>query len=170
MISPRTLGIVLAAAAAVACGGPADQSPASAGPASETGAPAVAPARLQRVTPILVVEAIEPVLPFWEALGFAQASPSWVDGKLVFVSMAKDGLELHYHTKADMEVSIPAAADMLADTTSLVYLTVDNLDRIVAGLGDAEVVIPRRRTAWGADEIYVKEPGGNVIAFAAFGR
>jgi hypothetical protein len=169
MISPRILGIVLAAAAAVACGGPAEQSgPAGAG--QPAGGPAVAPATLQRVTPILVVDAIEPALPFWEALGFAQASPSWVDGKLNFVSLAKDGLELHYHTKADLEGTIPAAAGMLADTTSLVYLTVDDLDRVVAGLGDAEVVIPRRRTAWGADEIYVREPGGNVIAFAAYGR
>jgi len=172
MVSSRVLGLVLVAAVMTACGGPSEQ----AGPAGAAGssaavtAPPVTPATVQRVTPILAVESIEPVMPFWEGLGFTPVSPTWVDDTLVFVAFAKDGLEVHYQTRAHIEGNIPAATEALADTTSLVYVTVDNLDLILAGLGDAEVVIPRRRTSWGSDEIYVREPGGNIIAFAAFGR
>ncbi len=171
MLSSKRLIVVLMAGAAMACGAPTEGPGGGAPPdAAGSATVAVTPATLQRVTPILAVEAIEPVLPFWEALGFSQASPNWVDGKLIFVSIAKDGLEIHYHSKANLQANMAEAAALMADTTSLVYLTVDNLDRVVAGLGDAEVVIPRRRTEWGADEIYVREPGGNVIAFAAYGR
>jgi len=170
MTSSRLLKVLIVAGAAVACGGPAEQAgPGAAG--SPAGSAAVAASTtVQRITPVLVVDAIEPSLPFWEALGFTVSSPTWIDDKLIFAGVSKDGLDLHYHTRANLERNAAETADMLTDTTSLVYVTVANLDPIIAGLGDAEVVIPRRRTNWGSDEIYVREPGGNIVAFAAFGR
>jgi len=126
-------------------------------------------ARLERLTPILVVDSVEPVAPFWEALGFRATSPSRVDGKLVFMAFVKEGYSIHYTTVARIEHDIPGTGEMLAGSTSLLYLTVDDLDTVIAALGDAEVLIPRRRTPWGADEIYVKGPGGHIIGFAKFG-
>lgn len=32
-----------------------------------------------------------------------------------------------------------------------------------------EVVVPRRSTFYGAEEVFVREPGGNVVGFAEFG-
>ena len=32
------------------------------------------------------------------------------------------------------------------------------------------LLVPRRRTFYGADEIFVREPGGNVVGFAQFGE
>jgi len=163
----KAFAVVLVAGVA-GCGGPGGQS----GPGSSgaPGAPVGTPATVQRITPILAVDAIEPSLPFWEALGFTVNSPTWVDDKLIFAGLSKDGLDIHYQTKAHIEGNIPEAADVLGNTTALVYITVDSLDAIMAGLGDAEVVIPRRRTSWGSDEVYVREPGGNLVAFAAYGR
>jgi hypothetical protein len=36
-------------------------------------------------------------------------------------------------------------------------------------LEGAPVVKPRHQTFYGSTEIYVKEPGGNTVGFAAFG-
>jgi len=169
MTSSKLLKILVVAGTAVACGGPAEQAASGSGaPAGST--PVVSAATVQRVTPILVVDDIERSLPFWEALGFTVSSPTWIDDKLVFAGVSKDGLDVHYQTKANLERNAPETVQSLTATTSLVYVTVASLEPVIAGLGDAEVVIPRRRTSWGADEIYVREPGGNIVAFAAYGR
>jgi hypothetical protein len=61
----------------------------------------VSPVQVRKLSPVLIVEAVEPCLPFWtERLGFAK------------------------------------------------------------------VVVPRRQTFYGADEIGVREPGGNVVLLA----
>jgi uncharacterized glyoxalase superfamily protein PhnB len=128
-------------------------------------------ATLRRLTPILSVESIEPVVPFWMALGWEPLNPMEVDGRIAFIAFRKDGQEIHYQTVAHIEEQIPGASDMLTGSTALLYLTVDDLDLVINALGsDVPVVIPRRSTPWGADEIYVREPGGHLIGFAKFGR
>ncbi len=135
-----------------------------------TPANAAQEAGLLRLTPLLSVEAIEPVIPFWTALGWEVLNPLEIDGRLAFAALRKDGQEIHYQTVAYIETQIAGATQMLAGSTALLYLTVDDLDAVIRSLGaNAEVVIPRRRTDWGADEIYVKEPGGHLIGFAKFG-
>lgn len=127
-------------------------------------------AEVQRVTPILAVDEIEPVVNFWRALGFEARSPNEQNGKLVFMAFAKDGLAIHYQTVTHIQSTVPEATEMLTGSTSLVYIAVDDLDAIIRALpADTEIVIPRRQTAWGADEIYVREPGGHLIGFAEFG-
>lgn len=135
--------------------------------AVETGAQE---AVLERLTPILAVESIEPVVSFWEDLGFRATNPNRVDGKLIFIAFVKEGYQVHYQTLARLERDLPGAAEMLSGSTSMLYLTVSDLDAVIAVLGEAEVVIPRRTTPWGSDEIYVKEPGGHLVAFAEFSR
>jgi uncharacterized glyoxalase superfamily protein PhnB len=125
---------------------------------------------LQRLTPVLAVDEIEPVVPFWEALGFEATSQNRADGKLIFMAFEKDGYQVHYQTVSRIERDIPGLAEVLSGSTSMLYLAVEDLDAVIEALGDAEVVLPRRQTRWGADEIYVKEPGGHLIGFAEFGR
>lgn len=154
MISSKAVKVALVAGFTVACMFPAESQQR---------------VNVERMTPILVVDSIEPVLLFWEALGFEPINPSRVDGNLIFIAFAKDGHEVHYQTLAHIEQQIPEATEMLSGSTSLLYLTVDDLDAVITALGAVEVVIPRRQTPWGADEIYVKEPGGHIIGFAQFG-
>ena len=40
---------------------------------------------------------------------------------------------------------------------------VESVERALSGVG---VVVPRRKTFYGMDEIGVKEPGGHVVMFA----
>jgi uncharacterized glyoxalase superfamily protein PhnB len=174
MSLPNLLTAVLLASASLACGNDTvESSPAQEPPGAQvpvTAEPSSPMATVQRVTPILAVEAIEPVVPFWEALGFTTSNPNYTDGKLVFLEFNKDGFQVHYQTLERIERNTPAAAEALRGSAALVYVTVDDLDGIVERLGGTAIVVPRQRTAWGSDEIYVREPAGHIIGFSAFGN
>lgn len=125
---------------------------------------------IRKITPILYVEAIEPLLPFWtERLGFAAGTQVPEGDRLGFVILERDGLEVMMQTRASVKADVPALADTPMSGTIL-FLEVDALDPIIEALGDdADVVVPRRTTFYGADELFIREPGGNLVGFAAFG-
>ena len=41
-----------------------------------------------------------------------------------------------------------------------------DLDAVVDAVAGLELVVPRRRTFYGMDEVGVREPGGRVVVFA----
>ncbi|MBX3134449.1 MAG: hypothetical protein KF689_13795 [Gemmatimonadaceae bacterium] len=120
---------------------------------------------LKRISPVLLVDAIEPCLPFWDALGFEKMADVPHGGRLGFVILEKSGLEVMYQTRESVAADIPALADAPGGGTFL-FLEVMDLDATIEAIGDAPVVFPRRKTFYGMDEICVREPGGNVITFA----
>lgn len=123
---------------------------------------------IKKVTPILYVEAIEPVLPFWtERLGFAKTTEVPEGDRLGFVILEKDGLEVMYQTRASVAADVPSLADMPMGG-SILFIEVDALDAVIEALEGIEPVVPRRRTFYGADEVFVREPAGNMVGFAAF--
>ena len=66
---------------------------------------------MKKLTPILFVDAIEPCLPFWtERLGFTKATEVPHDGRLGFVILVKDGLELMYQTWDSAAADVSGAA------------------------------------------------------------
>lgn len=127
---------------------------------------------LEKMTPILYVDAIEPVLPFWtERLGFRVTGEVPEGDRLGFVMMARDGVELMIQTRESIENDVPALADTPMGGTIL-FIQVPDLSAIEAALDgaeDIELLVPRRTTFYGADEIFIREPGGNVVGFAEFG-
>ena len=125
--------------------------------------------KLQRLTPVLVVDAIEPALAFWmDRLDFQKTAEVPHDGRLGFVILERDGVQIMYQTRASAAADVPPLADTPARGTFL-FLEVDDLDAIAGILTDVKPVVPRRRTFYGADELIVREPGGNVVTFAQFG-
>ena len=85
--------------------------------------------------------------------------------KLGFVILVKDGLEVMYQSKASVQGDIPALAASPMGGTFL-FMEVSDLNAVIAQLGNAPQVFPRRKTFYGMDEIGVREPGGNAITFA----
>lgn len=125
-------------------------------------------AMLRKLTPILYVEAIEPVLPFWtERLGFEITGQVPEGDRLGFVMMQRDGVEVMLQTRSSVEADAPALADTPMGGAML-FIEVRDLDSIVDALEGAEILVPRRTTFYGADEIFVREPGGNIVGFAEF--
>lgn len=123
--------------------------------------------KMVQLAPVMVVEEIELCLPFWtERLGFAKAAEVPEGTKLGFVMLVKDGVTVMYQTRASVAQDVPALANEASH--SFLFITVNGIDEIMQKLGDVPVVIPLRKTFYGAKEIGVREPGGNVITFAEF--
>ncbi len=120
---------------------------------------------LKRITPILLVDEIEPCLPFWERLGFEKTAEVPHGDRLGFAILEKSGLEIMYQTRASVREDLPVLGDPPLQGTFL-FLEVMDLDATIEDLGDAPVLFPRRRTFYGMDEIGVREPGGNAVTFA----
>ena len=129
--------------------------------------------RMQKLTPVLIVDAVEPCLSFWtEKLGFTlENHVPGDDGRLVFASASKDGVEVMYQTKASVIAEDPSQSAELSGRSIALFITVPSLadlDATERGLAGAPVVKPRHKTFYGSTEFYVREPGGNVVGFAAF--
>ncbi len=123
---------------------------------------------MKKLTPILTVDAIEPSLPFWvDTLGFTKTVEVPHGDALGFVILEKDGREVMLQTVASMKADVPAVVPRPGG--SILFLEIEDLSAIEAVVGDYETVVPRRKTFYGAEEIFVREPGGNVIGFAQFG-
>jgi hypothetical protein len=120
---------------------------------------------LKRISPVLIVDEIEPCISFWEALGFDKTAEVPHGDRLGFVILEKSGLEVMYQTRASVAADLPALADAPGGGTFL-FLEVMNLDATIEAIEGAPIVFPRRKTFYGMDEIGVREPGGNAITFA----
>jgi len=125
---------------------------------------------LRQLTPVLIVEAVEPCLKFWaDRLGFEVTNQvPGPDGKLIFASVQKAGIEIMYQTRASVISEQPGSAGELMGHSVALFITVGDLDTVVKALEGAPVVKPRHETFYGSTEIYVREPGGNTVGFAQF--
>lgn len=120
---------------------------------------------IKRITPVLIVDEIEPCIPFWEAIGFDRGPEVPHGDKLGFIILEKAGLEIMYQTRASVADDIAALANTPMKGVHL-FIEVMDLDAVIDGLGNAPVIFPRRKTFYGMDEIGVREPGGNAVTFA----
>jgi hypothetical protein len=119
---------------------------------------------MQSLTPILIVDAIEPCLGFWEKLGF-EVTVKVPDGEVLgFVILNSGPVEVMYQTRASAAKDVPAMADF--PSSSILYIHVTNIDEVIAAVVGAPVLIPKRTTFYGATEYAVREPGGNAVSFS----
>lgn len=126
--------------------------------------------QLQHITPVLIVDRVEPCLTFWvDRFGFAvENQVPGPDGQLIFASAKKDGLEVMYQTRASVIAENPDGAGELDGHSIALFITVSDIDLVERAVAGAPVVKPRHTTFYGSTEIYVREPGGNTVGFASF--
>jgi uncharacterized glyoxalase superfamily protein PhnB len=138
--------------------------------AESTGASGRLSASLKQLTPVLIVESVEPCIKFWvDRLGFAVTNQvPGPDGKLIFASVQLGSVEIMYQTRASVMDERPGAAGDLMGHSVALFITVDDLDQVAKALVGAPMVKPRHKTFYGSIEIYVREPGGNTVGFAQF--
>lgn len=130
------------------------------------------PPVLTHLTPVMIVDAVEPCLAFWTGrLGFTKENEvPGPDGTLIFASARSGAVEVMYQTRASVVAEDPAQAGALNGHSIALFITVPDLDAVERALAGAPVVKPRHKTFYGSEEIYVKEPGGNTVGFAQFGQ
>jgi len=122
---------------------------------------------MKNVTPVMIVEEIEPCVRFWtERMGFSVAAEVPEGNKLGFVILAKDGVQLMYQSWASVKKDVPALAAGDFRPGINLYFAVDNIDDVESRLRDVQKVIPRRETFYGATEVGVRDPAGYVMCFS----
>jgi len=129
---------------------------------------------IEKATPIIVVDAVEPCLPFWtEKLGFEVTVTVPHEDRTGFAILQKGDVELMYQSRASVDADLGASGapktlgNELADSTTTLFIEVERLDDVLAMFGDVSVVVPRRQTFYGMDEVFVRPPCGTLVGFAA---
>jgi len=130
------------------------------------------PVHLERLSPVLIVDAVEPCIRFWaDRLGFTiENTVPAPDGRLAFASVKSGAIEIMYQTRASVLAEAPDTADDLRGHSTALFITVDNLDDVEKAMAGTPVVKPRHKTFYGSLEMYVREPGGNTVGFAQFAQ
>lgn len=126
-----------------------------------------APLTVQKLTPVLVVDAIESCLSFWvDRLGFEKTVEVPEGNALGFVILVKDGIEVMYQSRESVRNDVGDVIGQSARSSTGLFIEVNDIDAIARATAGMEIVVPRRRTAYGMDEIGVREPGGSLVLFA----
>jgi uncharacterized glyoxalase superfamily protein PhnB len=121
---------------------------------------------MKQITTNLIVERIEDCLPFWvDRLGFARTVEVAEGDRLGFVILKHGDVEVMLQSRASMKKDIAPLADDPYRT--FLYVHVADLDPIRSALSGWPPIIPERTTFYGAREIIVRDPVGNVVIFSA---
>src|SRR5215470_6367922 len=125
---------------------------------------------IKKLAPVLFVEKIEPVLPFWtEHLGFLKTVEVPEGNHLGFVILQQGTTEVMYQTYASAEKDLPAVAQDIRKGPTFLFIEVDDLNALKPALASADVYLPERTTFYGSREIGIKDPAGHFLTFAEFG-
>ena len=131
---------------------------------------------MKKITPILVVDRIEPSLDLWvHRLGFEKTVEVPEGDRLGFAILSRDSLEVMYQTRASIEKEIekdglPEGMRPPSSAGSVLYFEVDDLEDIRKKVSGLDVLLPYRETFYGAKELWLREPGGHIIGFAQMGQ
>jgi uncharacterized glyoxalase superfamily protein PhnB len=127
--------------------------------------------QIQKSTPVLFVESIEPSLPFWqERLGFDRPTEVPDGDRLAFVILTNGIVEVMYQTIAALKNDSAKHAVNFHNDRTFLFIEVADVEAIEKSLHGFEIVMPRRETFYGATEIGYREPGGHFVTFAQFKR
>ncbi len=126
---------------------------------------------MRKLTPIIVVDSLEDALPFWtDRLAFEVTVTVPHEDRLGFAILERGDVQIMYQSRDSVAADLPPLADEVAGQTAVLFVEVDALDELDAAgdaLEGADVIVPRRSTFYGMDEIFVRAPCGTVVGFAA---
>ena len=80
--------------------------------------------------------------------------------------IAKDSVEVMYQTHESVEKDAPGLVSHDRGHGAALFIEVSDVESVQQALAGVDVVVPRRKTFYGMDEIGVKEPGGHIVVFA----
>ena len=123
---------------------------------------------LRKITAVLPVAAIEPSLPFWEAVGLTRTVEVPHGDALGFVILVGRDLEVMLQTHASIADDMPSLAEAARQGPTFLFIEVDDIGAIEQALAGRELAFPRRTTFYGATEVGYREPGGHFVTFAQF--
>ena len=120
-----------------------------------------------KITAMIYVPAIEPSLKFWvDQLGFTKTVevPDGNQARFRHPDARRSRADDSIH--GERREGLPSMSE-LARPAACLYIEVSDFDDLLKRLGSAPVEVPVRTTFYGMKEIGVREPGGNIVLFAA---
>ena len=124
---------------------------------------------VKKLTPVLFVEKLESILPFWtQHLGFIKTVEVPDGDKLAFVVLQQGTAEVMYQSFASVDQNVPVIAADIRKGPTFLYLEVDDLEAVKAATAGMDVYMPERTTFYGSREIGIRDPAGHFITFAYF--
>jgi|SRR4051794_39225348 uncharacterized glyoxalase superfamily protein PhnB len=124
---------------------------------------------IKKITPVLLVEDVEPCVAFWiERFGFDKSIEVPEGDKLGFAALQRGSVEIMYQSFASVEKDSNFLAQQYRKGPTFLYIEVDSLDELINAAKGAKVVMPERKTFYGAREIGISDPAGHVLTFAQF--
>ena len=129
-------------------------------------------ATFKSLAPVLIVEDVGAGVTFWrDRLGFTvENEVPAPNGNFIFASAKRGNVEVMYQSRESVLSEDPSSEKSLNGHSVVLFIDVGDiksLDAVEQALDGAPVVKPRHETFYGMTEIYVREPGGNVVGFAA---
>lgn len=124
---------------------------------------------LNKLTPNLMVDSVEKAIEFYEGvLGFTVVHKVPGDDALNFAILHLGNVELMLQSRASMAEDVPKVAEVPLGAASLVlYTDVEDVEGMHQRLdGKVDVVLPMRKTFYGMQEFYVRDPFGFFWGFA----
>lgn len=122
--------------------------------------------RFKSLSPVIVVEAIEPCLAFWtERLRFSVLAHVMHEGCYAFVLLAHGPVQVMLQTRASFTIDMPTVEPRDRHTRATFHLAVDDVDAVERALEGESVIVARNETSYGTRELVVREPSGNLLIF-----
>ncbi|MFT3916092.1 MAG: hypothetical protein QM704_18990 [Anaeromyxobacteraceae bacterium] len=126
---------------------------------------------LKKSTPVLVVERIEPALAFWKKLGVEKVVDVSEGDHMGFAILAGQGIEVMYQTSESVNSDLVASsatrgAFKQAPQQGYLFLEVASIQEVAKALADEKLILPLRKTSYGATELGYLDRAGNVIVLA----
>jgi uncharacterized glyoxalase superfamily protein PhnB len=120
---------------------------------------------ITKVTPVRIVDRIEPCLAFWcEGLGYEKRAEVPHEGALGFVLLENAAGEIMLQSRASLAADIADVAKL--DPQTVLFIEVKSLARAREATKSARVLVEERTTFYGMRETVVVDPVGTVIVFA----
>jgi hypothetical protein len=125
----------------------------------------LAKSNITKVTPVRILDAVEPCLAFWrDGLGYATRAEVPHGDTIGFVLLENAAGEMMLQSKASLADDLPAVAELRPD--AVLFVEVRSLDAARKAARGAKVLVEERTTFYGMRETVVIDPGGTVVIFA----
>jgi uncharacterized glyoxalase superfamily protein PhnB len=125
--------------------------------------------KFSKVTAVMVVQAVQPCIDFWQGkLGFEVKTTVPEGDEVGFAILARDDVEIMYQSVASVAKDNASILEGANTLRTVLYFEVDELEEIERRLAGVARLFERRRTFYGSEEICVPDPSGNVVVFSRF--
>jgi uncharacterized glyoxalase superfamily protein PhnB len=126
---------------------------------------APAKSNITKVTPVCVVDRVEPALAFWrDGIGYELRAEVPHEGTIGFALLDCAAGEVMLQSKASLAADLPAVAAL--GPRSILFAEVRSLAEARKAAEGATVLVDDRTTFYGMRETVVLDPGGTVVIFA----